>query len=103
MFSRFTFSRRFYPKRLTMYTHFKFTLMAHCTSGAIRGSVSNSRTLRQGIELATLLITKRLLYHRTTVARPPPHTHYSLGLRSAAQISGQGPHAKPRSAPSQAL
>src|SRR4029434_8376363 len=35
-----------------------FTLMAHCTSGAIRGSVSCSRTLRQGIELANLLITK---------------------------------------------
>ena len=34
----FTFSRRFYPKRLTMYTHFTFKLMAHCTSGAIRGS-----------------------------------------------------------------
>src|SRR4029434_2423300 len=33
--------------------HFTFTLMAHCTSGAIRGSVSCSRTLRQGIELAT--------------------------------------------------
>src|SRR4029434_8380112 len=49
----FTFSRLFYPKRLTMYTHFTFTLMAHCTSGAIRGSVSCSRTLRQGIELAT--------------------------------------------------
>ena len=29
---------------------FTFTLMAHCTSGAIRGSVSCSRTLRQGIE-----------------------------------------------------
>src|SRR4029434_9549978 len=70
-----SFSRRFYPKRLTMYTHFTFTLMAHCTSGAIRGSVSCSRTLRQGIELATsnLLITKLLLYllchcrHRHTV------------------------------------
>ena len=36
-----------------MYTHFTFTLMAHCTSGAIRGSVSCSRRLRQGIELAT--------------------------------------------------
>src|SRR4029434_8085479 len=52
------FSRRFYPKRLTyvrltMYTHFTFTLMARCTSGAIRGSVSCSRTLRQGIKLAT--------------------------------------------------
>src|SRR4029434_10585326 len=29
-----------------------FTLMAHYTSGAIRGSVSCSRTLRQGIELS---------------------------------------------------
>src|SRR4029434_961438 len=53
----YTFSRRFYPKRLTyvrltMYTHFIFTLMAHCTSGAIRGSVSCSMTLRQGIKLA---------------------------------------------------
>src|SRR4029434_5768475 len=51
----FTFSRRLYPKQLTyvrftMYTHFTFT--AHCTSGAIRGSASCSRTLRQGIELA---------------------------------------------------
>src|SRR4029434_4868869 len=45
-----------------------FTLMARCTSGAIRGSVSCSRTLRQGIEQSTLLITKRLLYHCTTVA-----------------------------------
>src|SRR4029434_1744460 len=79
----FTFSRRFDPKRLTyvrptMYTHFTFTLMAHCTSGAIRGSVSCSRTLRQGMELENLLITKRLLYllyhcrpHCTTVA--PDH------------------------------
>src|SRR4029434_3887540 len=32
---------------------FTFTLMAHCTSGAIRSSVSCSRTLRQGIELTT--------------------------------------------------
>src|SRR4029434_11032032 len=37
-----------------------FTLMAHCTSGAIRGSVSCSRTLQQGI--SNLLITKQLLY-----------------------------------------
>src|SRR4029434_6709215 len=41
----FTFSRHFYPKRLTMYTHFTFTLMAHSTSGAVRGSVSCSRTM----------------------------------------------------------
>src|SRR4029434_1280606 len=40
--------------------HFTFTLMAHCTSGAIRGSVIGSP--RQGIELATFVITKRLLY-----------------------------------------
>src|SRR4029434_4997488 len=33
-----------------------FTLMAHCTSGAIRGSVSCSRTLRQGIEPATFCL-----------------------------------------------
>src|SRR4029434_8179704 len=50
----------FYPKRLTrMYTHFTFALMAHCTSGAIRGSVS---CLRTGNRTSTLLITKRLLY-----------------------------------------
>src|SRR4029434_4873786 len=36
--------------------HFTCTLMAHCTSGAIRGSVSCSRTLRQGIELATFCL-----------------------------------------------
>src|SRR4029434_5332484 len=33
-----------------------FSLMAHCTSGAIRGSVSCSRTLQQGIELATFCL-----------------------------------------------
>ena len=53
-----------------MYTHLHFTLMAHCTSGAIRGSVSCSRTLRQGIELATFWLLNDfstyllyLLYH----------------------------------------
>src|SRR4029434_858484 len=67
----FTFSRRFYPKRLTsLYTHFTFTLMAHCTSGAIRGSVSCSRTLSQGIELAPLLIATDFSTSYTTVA---PH------------------------------
>src|SRR4029434_9279133 len=62
-----TFSRRFYPKRLTrMYIHFfTFTLMAHCTSGAIRGSVSCVRTLRQGIELATFYWTAAPLYTTT--------------------------------------
>src|SRR4029434_1988090 len=69
----FTFSHladAFYPKRLTrMYTHLTFTLMGHCTSGAIRGSVSCSRTLRQGIELATFRLlndfSTLLLYHRS--------------------------------------
>ena len=69
----FTFSRCFYPKRLTyvqltMYTHFTFTLMAHCTSGAIRGSVSFSRTLQKGIELATFWLLNDLSTSCTTVA-----------------------------------
>src|SRR4029434_4065450 len=33
-----------------------YTLMAHCTSGVIGGSVPCSRTLRQGIELATFCL-----------------------------------------------
>ena len=74
----FTFSRRFYPKqltyvRLTMYTHFTFTLMAHCTSGAIRGSVSCSRTLRQGIELATFWLLNDFSTSCTTVATVIEH------------------------------
>src|SRR4029434_4864267 len=64
----FTFSRRFYTKRLTRYTHFTFTLMAHCTSGAIRGSGSCSRTLRQGIELATFRLLTDFSTSCTTVA-----------------------------------
>src|SRR4029434_4233984 len=55
-----------------MYTHFTFTLMAHCTSGAIRGSVSCSRTLRQGT--SNLLLTKRLLSTRTH-SNTYTHTH----------------------------
>src|SRR4029434_6272469 len=54
--------------RLTMYTHFTFTLMAHCTSGAIRGSVSCSRTLRQGIKLATFCLLNGFSTYCTTVA-----------------------------------
>ena len=62
----FTFSRRFYPKqltyvRLTMYTHFTFTLMAHCTSGAIRSSVL-LKDAPTGNRTSNLLITNRLLY-----------------------------------------
>ena len=53
--------------------HFTFTLMAHCTSGAIRGSVSCSRTLRQGIELAAFCLLNDLSTSCTTVA--PKHTH----------------------------
>src|SRR4029434_10282598 len=37
-------------------THFTFTMLAHCTSGAIRGSVSCLRTLRQGVELTTFCL-----------------------------------------------
>src|SRR4029434_4152222 len=48
--------------------HFTFTLMAHCTSGAIRGSVSCSRTLRQGIELATFCLLNDLSPYCTTAA-----------------------------------
>src|SRR4029434_8711213 len=92
-----------------MYTHFTFTLMAHCTSGAIRGSVSCSRTLRQGIDLATsnLLITKLLLYllchcrhctpaaHTQLFAHTHTHTHklfahthsYSLSLTHTNKLS----------------
>src|SRR4029434_7523834 len=76
-FYGFTFSRRCYPKRLTYvrlttYTHFSFTLMAHCTSGTIRGSVSCSRTLRQGIDLATFCLLNDLFTSCTTVARLSP-------------------------------
>src|SRR4029434_3335737 len=80
----FTFSRRFYPKRLTyvqltMYTHFTFTLMAHCTSGAIRGSVSCSRTLRPGIELATFCLLNDFFISCTTVA-PKRTAHMQLNM-----------------------
>src|SRR4029434_965773 len=73
-----SFSRRFYPKRLTyvrltMYTHFTVTLMAHCTSGAIRGSVPCSRTLRQRIELATFRLLNDF---STTVPLSPPYISY---------------------------
>src|SRR4029434_7126960 len=47
---------------------FTFTLMAHCTSGAFRGSVSCSRTLRQGIELTTFCLLNDLFTSCTTVA-----------------------------------
>src|SRR4029434_4851129 len=62
-----SFSRRFYPKqltyvRLTMYTHFTFTLMAHCTSGAIRAFSDLIKDASTGNRISNLLITKRLLY-----------------------------------------
>ena len=50
---------------------FTFTLMAHCTSGAIRGSVSCSRTLRQGIELTTFF-----------PSFPPPRDRRAAGARA---------------------
>src|SRR4029434_8929378 len=80
----FTFSRRFYPKRLTrMYTHFTFTLMAHCTSGAIKGSVSCSKTLRRGIKLATLRLLNNFSTSCTTVAHQnwPMTCQYVVGLQ----------------------
>ena len=46
--------------------------MAHCTSGAIRGSVSCSRTLRQGIELATFWLLNDC---STTVPLSPQLIH----------------------------
>src|SRR4029434_6917072 len=68
---KFTFSHladAFIQSDLHMYTHFTFTLMAHCTSGAIRGSVCCSRTLRQGIELATFCLLTDFSTSCTTVA-----------------------------------
>ena len=60
-----------------MYTHFTFTLMAHCTSGAIRGSVSCSRTLRQGI--ATFCLLNDFFISCTTVA-PKRTAHMQLNM-----------------------
>src|SRR4029434_715868 len=51
-----------------MYTHFTFTLMAHCTSGAIRGFSVLLKDASTGNRTSNLQITKRLLYHCTTVA-----------------------------------
>src|SRR4029434_3167162 len=48
--------------------HLTFTLMAHCPSGAIRGSVSCSRTLRQRIKLATFCLLNDFFTSCTTVA-----------------------------------
>src|SRR4029434_5690510 len=48
--------------RLTKYTHFTFTLMAHCTSGAIRGFSVLLKDTSTGNRTSNLLITKRLLY-----------------------------------------
>src|SRR4029434_9670368 len=93
----FTFRRSFYPKRLTyvrrtMYTHFTFSLMAHCTSGAIRGSVSCSRTLRQGIELATFCLLNDLFTSCTTVA-PTSNLRSLLQLKRAYRFR-QKPQSK---------
>src|SRR4029434_3128631 len=51
-----------------MYTHFTFTLMAHCTSGAIMGFSALLKDTSKGNRTSNLLITKRLLYHCTTDA-----------------------------------
>src|SRR4029434_11284948 len=56
------------------YNVYTFSLMAHCTSGAIRGSVSCSRTLRQGIELVTFCLLNDFFTSCTTAA---PTFHYA--------------------------
>src|SRR4029434_2733422 len=70
----FTFSHLadgFYQSDLPGCIHiFTFTLMAHCTSGAV-GSVSCSRTLRQGIELATWCLLNDFSTYRSTLAPAP--------------------------------
>ena len=63
--------------------------MAHCTSGAIRGSVSCSRTLSTGNRTSNLLITNRLLY-LLYHCRPPTHTKghtLDLVITGSAPIS----------------
>src|SRR4029434_11241299 len=94
-----------------MYT---FTLMAHCTSGAIRGSVSCARTLRQGIEPATFCLLNDfstpvpLSPHQCQASRTPSQrqrhvkTHHVLWLAfSEASDSFKAPlsdcHRKPKS------
>src|SRR4029434_5600097 len=65
-----------------MYSHFTFTLMAHCTSGAIRGSVSCSRTLLSTSHRSSSTSPSEHKQHRgpqtyylTTLSLEPSHTH----------------------------
>src|SRR4029434_9423514 len=87
----FTFSRRFYPKqltyvRLTMYTHFTITLMAHCTSGSIRGFSALLKDTSTGNRTSNLLLTKRLLY-LLYHCRPSVHTSTVYACRgTVAQV-----------------
>src|SRR4029434_5828325 len=65
-----------YTTLFRSHTHFTFTLMAHCTLGAIRGSVSCSRTLQQGFELATFRLLNDF---STTLPLSPPLFHCECG------------------------
>ena len=77
-----------------MYTHFTFTLMAHCTSEAIRGSVSCSRTLRQGIELATFWLLNDFSTSCTTLFQVIRGGHHAgvVGERGGGQGRCGGRH-----------
>ena len=55
-----------------------FILMAHCTSWAFRGSVSCSRALRQGIELATVWLLNDF---STTVPLSPEYSTVRMSER----------------------
>src|SRR4029434_6725527 len=67
---------------------FTFTLMAHCTSGAIRGSMSCSRTLRQGIELATSCLLNDFSTYCTTVAPENHHNAPKKEVREGHKVLG---------------
>src|SRR4029434_10098768 len=87
----FTFSRRFYPKqltyvRLTMYTHFTITLMAHCTSGSIRGFSALLKDTSTGNRTSNLLLTKRLLY-LLYHCRPSVHTSTVYACRGVQEYT----------------
>ena len=71
-----------------MYTHVTFTLMAQCTSGAV-GSVSCSRTLRQGIELATWWLLSEFSTSCTTVGNPHPMSQV-MGQNNGIVVMSEG-------------
>ena len=60
--------------------------MAHCTSGAIRGSVPCSRTLRQGIELATFWLLNDFSTSCTTVRQSGDHVYFARTCALSLQV-----------------